>query len=169
MPCYKYRFQYLRPPWCPVLKCDLPPELVEVVFGYAFQMDTLAAHQAAVALLHAQRRSLEQMIFATRRQHSMWRDCTRHKVSWEDSMHKTTQNLLRRADEFLKTAVKYLPDPVKIVYRAGHLSRGPSRASRLPRTDHARRRQLLLLITQYYPVLVLRGSLLFYYKVCKNY
>lgn len=117
MPCYKYRFQYLRPPWCPVLKCDLPPELVEVVFRYAFQMDTLAAHEAAVALLHAQRRSLEKMIFANRRQHAMWRDCTRHKVSWEDSMHKTTQNLLRRADEFLKTAVKYLPDPVKIVYR----------------------------------------------------
>lgn len=117
MPCYKYRFQYLRPPWCPVLKSVLPSAVVDLVFRYAFQMDTLAANEAAVALLHAQRRSLEQMIFATRRQHAMWRDCTRHKVSWEDSLHKETQGLLRRADDFLKTAIKYLPDPVKIIYR----------------------------------------------------
>ncbi len=47
----------------------------------------------------------------------MWRNCTRHTVDWEDSMHKTTMALSRRADEFLKRAVKYLPDPVKIIYR----------------------------------------------------
>ena len=117
MPCYKYRFQYLRPAFCPILKSELPPEIVDLVFRYAFQMDTLTAHSNAVALLHAQRRTLEKTMFENRRQHSMWRDCTRHKVSWEDMMHKNTQNLLKRANDFLKTAVKYLPDPVKIIYR----------------------------------------------------
>ena len=119
MPCYKYKFQHLSMPcnFSPCLNTVLLPELVELCFRYAFQFDTLDAHRDAVALLHAQRRSLEQMMFQTRRQHAMWRNCTRHSVSWEDSMHKTTMSLLRRADEFLKRAVKYLPDPVKIVYR----------------------------------------------------
>ena len=119
MPCYKYKFQHLSMPcnFSPCLNTVLLPELVELCFRYAFQFDTLDAHRNAVALLHAQRRSLEQMMFQTRRQHAMWRNCTRHSVSWEDSMHKTTMSLLRRADEFLKRAVKYLPDPVKIVYR----------------------------------------------------
>ena len=117
MPCYKYKFQHLSMPcnFSPCISSVLLPELVELCFRYAFQFDTLTAHSSAVALLHAQRRSLEQMMFQTRRQHAMWRNCTRHTVNWEDSMHKTTMCLLRRADEFLKRAVKYLPD--KVVFR----------------------------------------------------
>lgn len=116
MPCYKYKFRSMAMPYCPVLSSCLPPELVAVIFRYAFQMDTLAAHHGAVALLHDQRRAIEEMMDKTTKQHTMWSSCTRHGISYEESTHKHTMSLLRRADDFLKRAVRYLPDPVRVVY-----------------------------------------------------
>ena len=120
MPCYRYRFQHLEMPFsplCSVLTTVLPCEVVDLCFRYAFQMDSLEAHHDAVGLLHGELRTLEDVIRKNNRQHAMWRNCTRHGVSWEDSMHKTTMHLLTRARDFIKRAVRYMPDPVRVVYR----------------------------------------------------
>ena len=119
MPCYKYKFQYLpaMPCLCPVIRTSLLPELVHIIFQYAFQMDTLEGHHSAVHLLHKHMRSINTLVADSKRQHAMWRNCTKHNISWEEMMHGTTLKLLDRAADFLYRALRNMPDPVKVIYR----------------------------------------------------
>ena len=117
MPCYKHRFEEYKGPHHRVIPsvvyCTvLPPCLVEVVFGYAFQMCMREHETAARETLRICRDALFRIKGSLAHNYEKWANSTRHAIPWETTTRLKTNSLLERGVGFCNRALMDMPDPV---------------------------------------------------------